>query len=55
MNRYFDIFETNFGWVGLLASDIGIRHTTLPQSTPEECVALLGYELDGAEEAPGRF
>jgi methylated-DNA-[protein]-cysteine S-methyltransferase len=55
MKRYFDVFETAFGWVGLLASESGIRHSTLPQSTPEECVALLGYELDGAEEAPERF
>ncbi len=55
MKRYFDVFETAFGWVGLLASESGIRHSTLPQSTPEECVALLGHELDGAEEAPDRF
>ena len=55
MKRYFDVFETDFGWVGLLASESGIRYSTLPQSTPGECVALLGHEMDGAEEAPDRF
>ncbi len=55
MKRYYDVFETALGWVGLLASESGIRHSTLPQSTPEECDAHLGHEVDGAEEAPERF
>ena len=55
MKRYYDVFETALGWVGLLASESGIRYSTLPQSTPEECVARLGHEVDGAEEAPDRF
>ncbi len=55
MKLYYDVFETPFGWMGVLASDKGLRRTTLPQDSPAECVALLGSELDGAVQSPERF
>ena len=55
MILHYDIFETRFGWVGVLASSDGLRRTTLPQPSPDECVALLGNELEQAELSPERF
>lgn len=55
MEKYYDIFETPFGWMGVLASDKGLRHTTLPQDTPGECFEKLGPETDSAVQEPGRF
>ena len=55
MTLYYDVFETPLGWMGLLASPRGLRRTTLPQSSPDECVALLGDEVEAAIQAPDRF
>ncbi len=55
MNRYYDIFETPLGWMGLLASDIGLRRSTLPQATPDECYLELGAEVADATNEPERF
>lgn len=46
MTLCYDIFETSFGWIGVVASEFGLRRTTLPQTSPEECAAMLG-NLDG--------
>ena len=54
-SRYFDVVETPMGWVGLLASPSGLRRTTLPQASPDECVLLLGSEVDESADSPGRF
>ena len=51
----FDIFETPQGWVGVLASERGIRRTTLPESTIEATRDKLGSEVDDAERTPERF
>ena len=51
----YDIIETSFGWVGLLASDGGLRRTTLPQESPDECIAQLGKEVEKAGCSPERF
>ena len=48
MSFYYDVFETRLGWMGVVASPKGIRHTTLPQPSPEECIALLGDEISRA-------
>ena len=53
--HYYDIFDTPFGWMGVLGSRAGLRRTTLPQPSPERCIALLGPEAGAAENAPGRF
>ena len=55
MSLYYDIVETRFGWMGLLASSRGLRRTTLPQSDPEACITLLGEEVEKATLSPGRF
>lgn len=55
MTLYFDIFETPYGWMGVVASDKGLRRSTLPQPSPEDCAAQLGSALDGAELDPDRF
>ena len=41
--------------MGLLASDNGLRRTTLPGPSPEQCVAELGPEVDQAVLSPERF
>ena len=46
--RFYDVFPTKRGWVALLASERGIRRSTLPSSTPDGAVEQLGLELDGA-------
>lgn len=53
--RFYDIFETPFGWMGVLASPTGLRRTTLPQTSPDRCVQLLGPEADTATNTPERF
>ncbi len=55
MDLSFDIFETPHGWVGVLASEQGIRRTTLPEPTIDSCRDKLGEAIDGAEQTPGRF
>ncbi len=55
MTLYYDVIETSLGWVGLLASDKGLRRTTLPQASPDECVAQLGREMAQATLSPERF
>ena len=52
---YYDVVETPLGWMGLLASPTAIRRTTLPETSPEECVALLGHEAAEAQLTPERF
>ena len=44
----YHIFETNLGWVGLLASDSGIRRSALPCDSPDDCAADWGAEFESA-------
>jgi methylated-DNA-[protein]-cysteine S-methyltransferase len=46
--RFYDVFETAQGWVGLLSSESGIRRSTLPCETWDESVLDLGLEMSGA-------
>lgn len=55
MTLHYDIFETQFGWVGVVASDKGLRRSTLPQASPEDCAEELGKALDNAVPSPERF
>ena len=52
---YYDVFETSFGWMGLLGSPKGLRRATLPQASPDECVDLLTTECESARESRERF
>ena len=55
MTTYHDVIETRFGWMGLLRSEKGLMRTTLPQTSPDRCIQILGDEMAGAEHAPERF
>ncbi len=50
-----DLFETSAGWVGLLASDVGVRRSTLPYPSPDEAMTMLGIEPEEAERDPSRL
>lgn len=52
---YFDMFETSLGWMGILASESGLRRTTLPRESPEVCYSLLGPEVEDATNEPMSF
>ena len=48
--RFYHVFETEQGWVGLLASPGGILRSTLPCETPDESVRSLGAQIKGATQ-----
>ena len=52
---YYDVFETPAGWMGVVASDKGLRQTTLPQAFPEDCIEQLGSVIADASPSPWRF
>ncbi len=52
---YYAPLETPLGWVGVLASDRGIRKLVLPTPSPQEAVEGLQPEARDAELAPERF
>ncbi len=54
-NKTFDIFETPHGWVGAVATEHGIRRTTLPEPSIEACQEKLGPEIHEAEREPEQF
>lgn len=53
--RLYHIFETQFGWMGLLSSDSGLLRSTLPEDSEESCISHLGLETNEAVLDPGRF
>lgn len=53
--EYYDIFETPAGWMGLVASDKGLKRSTLPQAYPEDCFEQLGTAVADAIPSPERF
>ena len=55
MTLIYDLVETPLGWMGLMASEAGLRRTTLPQRDPVECVSLLGGGVSEAKPSPGEF
>ncbi len=48
-------FNTDVGWVGILASAKGLLTTTLPQRSAEEAHQLLGNKLNQAAWSPRQF
>jgi methylated-DNA-[protein]-cysteine S-methyltransferase len=52
---YYAPLETSLGWVGVLASDRGIRKLVLPTQSPQEAVEGLQPEARDAELSPDRF
>ncbi|MBI4337218.1 MAG: methylated-DNA--[protein]-cysteine S-methyltransferase [Chloroflexi bacterium] len=53
--RWYDVFRTKLGWVAVLASQRGLRATSLPQATPEAALEALGAEAHEAVHDPGRL
>ncbi len=51
----YTVFETAFGWVGVLASGYGLLATSLPQPTIEQARTELGPDVAAAIWSPGRF
>ena len=51
----YDIVETQFGWMGLLSSEVGLLRSTLPEESEDRCVSRLGLESGEATRAPSRF
>ena len=49
------VLPTSLGWVGVLASQGGIRRLSLPQASPLQAVEQLGPEAAGAVSDPPRF
>ncbi|MBI4233223.1 MAG: methylated-DNA--[protein]-cysteine S-methyltransferase [Chloroflexi bacterium] len=52
---WYDVFPTRLGWVAALASERGLRATSLPSPTPERALERLGPELHMAAHSPGDF
>ena len=48
-------FQTEIGWVGILASEKGLRATTLPQPSQEEARQQLGKSVEQAAWTPDRL
>ncbi|MFC2005408.1 methylated-DNA--[protein]-cysteine S-methyltransferase [Chloroflexota bacterium] len=48
-------FNTDLGWVGILASAKGLLGTTLPQRSAEEAYQLLGNSVNYATWSPHSF
>lgn len=49
------IFNSNMGWVGILASVKGLLGTTLPQHSAQDALQLLGDSLNQATYSPHLF
>jgi methylated-DNA-[protein]-cysteine S-methyltransferase len=48
----YTVFQTNQGWMGILASPAGILTATLPQTTRRQALDLLGEQVKQAAFSP---
>ena len=53
--HYYAVLETRLGWLGALATQIGIRRIVLPKDTAIDTVAGLGPQLENAQLDQARF
>jgi methylated-DNA-[protein]-cysteine S-methyltransferase len=51
----YTVFQTNQGWMGLLASQTGIVAATLPQTTRQQAIDLLGTKVKQADFSPDKL
>lgn len=51
----YDIFETDFGWMGVTASENGITRLTLPERSRTDAEAELGGTIEEAQQESSRF
>ena len=49
---FYTVFQTNQGWMGILASKAGILAATLPQTTRRQALDLLGEQAKQAAFSP---
>jgi methylated-DNA-[protein]-cysteine S-methyltransferase len=56
-NHAYEIFETSWGWIGVIGSPIGICYASLPETTPEKVLEWLapGMHKTTPAEKPGAF
>jgi methylated-DNA-[protein]-cysteine S-methyltransferase len=52
---YYTIFKTSRGWMGILASKVGLLAITLPQTTRQQALDLLGETAKQAILSPEVF
>ena len=52
---HYTAFDTEIGWVAILASPEGLLAVTLPAKSAEEAHRMLGSRADGAARSPDRF
>ena len=48
----YDVFETEAGWIGVVASAAGAVRSTMPMGSPDLCAVELGPALDVAAHDP---
>lgn len=51
----YDIFETAYGWIGVAASETGIKRITLPELTAADAKSELGLSIHDAKRDPSWF
>ena len=51
----YTIFETSLGWMGILASKVGLLAVTLPQTTRQQALDSLGEKAKNAILSPEVF
>jgi len=52
---YYATFKTKRGWIGILASEVGLLAVTLPQTTQHQAFDSLGEKIKQAVLSPGLF
>ncbi|MGP8079250.1 MAG: methylated-DNA--[protein]-cysteine S-methyltransferase [Dehalococcoidales bacterium] len=52
---FYTLFHTARGWMGILASQSGILAVTLPQTTRQKAIDLLGEQVEPAVFSPDAF
>ena len=54
MKKY-AVLETAMGWMGVVASDAGVRRLTIPLPSPDEAMSNIAQDATGAELDNERF
>lgn len=48
MRTCYDLFQTGWGWIAVVASPLGVRALSLPRATPQEALGAVERWLAGA-------
>ncbi|HEX9897208.1 MAG TPA: methylated-DNA--[protein]-cysteine S-methyltransferase [Dehalococcoidales bacterium] len=51
----YTVFNTSQGWMGCLSSTVGLQRITLPQSTPQHAIEMMGGTAEQAVWSPDSF